>query len=224
MSWGEEATIRARLRHGFDDVRLSRRIALMSYQFGPAETVDFFRQYYGPTQRAFASLDATGQAALRQGFGGPANRQQHLEDSAHHRRRGRVYGSRRNPELIETLNISLPIIMYNKDNLKKVQDMNNLAPKVMKAFWEFDKLAVADGAIPVKYKELIAVAVALTTQCPYCIDIHAGNARKAGANDSRIGRGGDGRSLASRRRGGDSRDARPARLSSSTFTHQIRTQ
>jgi len=73
--------------------------------------------------------------------------------------------------------------MYNKDNLKKVQDMNNLAPEVMKAFWEFDKLAVADGAIPVKYKELIAVAVALTTQCPYCIDIHAGNARKAGATD-----------------------------------------
>ena len=76
--------------------------------------------------------------------------------------------------------------MYNKDNLKKVQDMNNLAPEVMKAFWEFDKLAVADGAIPVKYKELIAVAVALTTQCPYCIDIHAGNARKAGANDSEL--------------------------------------
>jgi len=76
--------------------------------------------------------------------------------------------------------------MYNKDNLKKVQDMNNLAPEVMKAFWEFDKLAVAEGAIPVKYKELIAVAVALTTQCPYCIDIHAGNARKAGANDAEL--------------------------------------
>jgi AhpD family alkylhydroperoxidase len=30
---------------------------------------------------------------------------------------------------------------------------------------------------------LIAVAVALTTQCPYCIDIHAGNARKPGATD-----------------------------------------
>jgi len=34
----------------------------------------------------------------------------------------------------------------------------------MKAFWAFDKAAVADGEIPVKYKELIAVAVALTTQ------------------------------------------------------------
>ena len=57
--------------------------------------------------------------------------------------------------------------MYNKENLTKLKKMNALAPQVMKAFWAFDKVAVADGAIPVKYKELIAVAVALTTQCPY---------------------------------------------------------
>jgi len=76
--------------------------------------------------------------------------------------------------------------MYNKENLSKIQEMNSLAPEVMKAFWEFDKLAVADGAIPVKYKELIAIAVALTTQCPYCISIHSGNARKAGATDAEI--------------------------------------
>ena len=73
--------------------------------------------------------------------------------------------------------------MYNKSNLNKLKNLNSLAPQVMKAFWEFDKAAVADGAIPVKYKELIAVAVALTTQCPYCIEIHGGNARKAGATD-----------------------------------------
>ena len=62
--------------------------------------------------------------------------------------------------------------------------MNELAPELMKAFWAFDELSVAEGAIPVKYKELIAVAVALTTQCPYCIEIHTANARKAGANDT----------------------------------------
>jgi len=56
----------------------------------------------------------------------------------------------------------------------------------MKAFWAFDKAAVAEGAIPVKYKELIAVGVALTTQCPYCIDVHAANARKAGATDAEL--------------------------------------
>lgn len=76
--------------------------------------------------------------------------------------------------------------MYNKNNLTKLKKMDSLAPDVMKAFWAFDKAALADGAIPVKYKELIAVAVAHTTQCPYCIDIHAGNARKAGATDAEI--------------------------------------
>ena len=65
MDWGDAATVYSRLRHGFADVRLSRRIALMRYPFPPAETVEFFRQYYGPTQRAFAALDASAQVALR---------------------------------------------------------------------------------------------------------------------------------------------------------------
>ena len=74
--------------------------------------------------------------------------------------------------------------MYTKQNLTKIKKLNELAPEVMKTFWAFDKAAVADGAIPVKYKELMAVAVALTTQCPYCIEIHTANARKAGATDA----------------------------------------
>ena len=76
--------------------------------------------------------------------------------------------------------------MYNKEQLTKIAKMNQLAPEAMKAFWAFDKIAVADGAIPVKYKELIAVAVAVTTQCPYCNDIHANNARKAGATETEL--------------------------------------
>src|SRR6266704_2385436 len=76
--------------------------------------------------------------------------------------------------------------MYSKENLSKLKKMDSLAPQVMKAFWAFDKTAVAAGAIPAKYKELIAVAVALTTQCPYCIDIHSGNAREAGATDAEM--------------------------------------
>ena len=76
--------------------------------------------------------------------------------------------------------------MYNKEKLAELKKMDQLAPEVMKAFWAFDKAAVAEGAIPVKYKELIAVAVGLTTQCPYCIEIHTGNARKAGATDTEL--------------------------------------
>lgn len=76
--------------------------------------------------------------------------------------------------------------MYDKKNLNKLKRMDAVAPEVMKSFWAFDKAAMAPGAIPAKYKELIAVAVAHTTQCPYCIDIHAANARKEGASDAEI--------------------------------------
>jgi AhpD family alkylhydroperoxidase len=84
------------------------------------------------------------------------------------------------------IQFNYPLSMYNKNNLGRLEKMNSLAPEVMKAFWAFDKASVADGAIPVKYKELIAVAVADTTQCPYCIDIHVENARKAGATDAEL--------------------------------------
>ena len=76
--------------------------------------------------------------------------------------------------------------MHKTESLAEISTVNSLAPEVMKAFWAFDKASVADGAIPVKYKELIAIAVALTTQCPYCIDIHSGNARKAGVTEAEI--------------------------------------
>lgn len=76
--------------------------------------------------------------------------------------------------------------VYTRANLVNIEKMNELAPEVMKAFWAFDKAAVAAGAIPVKYKELIAVAVAVTTQCPYCIDIHTGNARANDATEAEL--------------------------------------
>ena len=50
----------------------------------------------------------------------------------------------------------------------------------------FDEAAIKHGVIPLKYKELMAVAVAVTTQCPYCIDIHAKKAKKAGATEQEL--------------------------------------
>ena len=76
--------------------------------------------------------------------------------------------------------------MYNMSNLGKLKTLDANASAAMKAFWAFDKAAMADGAIPAKYKELMALAVAFTTQCPYCIEIHAGKARQAGATDPEI--------------------------------------
>lgn len=76
--------------------------------------------------------------------------------------------------------------MYNMDNLKRLPQLGKLAPEATKAFWAFDKAAMAEGAIPKKYKELMAVAVALTTQCPYCIEIHGKAATAAGATQEEL--------------------------------------
>ena len=65
MGWGDEETVRARLRPYFTDVRVTRRIAVMQYPFTPAGTVEFFSKYYGPTVRAFASLRDTEREVLR---------------------------------------------------------------------------------------------------------------------------------------------------------------
>jgi AhpD family alkylhydroperoxidase len=76
--------------------------------------------------------------------------------------------------------------MYDMKNLSRLKIMDASATEAMKAFWAFDKAAMAAGAIPVKYKELMALSVAFTTQCPYCIEIHAKRAREAGCSDQEI--------------------------------------
>jgi AhpD family alkylhydroperoxidase len=79
------------------------------------------------------------------------------------------------------------LIMYDMKNLTKFKKLGELAPEAFKAFVAFDEAALNEGVIPVKYKELMAVAVALTTQCPYCIEIHTKRARKAGASEQELG-------------------------------------
>jgi len=61
-----------------------------------------------------------------------------------------------------------------------------LAPKQLEAFQAFSKATFADGALPEKTKQLIAVAVAHTTQCPYCIRGHTRAARRCGATPEEI--------------------------------------
>ena len=64
--WGDEPTIRERLGMGLSELSMTRRQYTFAYPFTPEEVVEFFRLYYGPTNRAFAALDAEGQARLRQ--------------------------------------------------------------------------------------------------------------------------------------------------------------
>jgi SAM-dependent methyltransferase len=65
VNWGDEETVRERLRDGIADLQLTRRKCRLKYPFPPAKVVEFFRAYFGPTQRAFEALDADGKAALR---------------------------------------------------------------------------------------------------------------------------------------------------------------
>jgi len=63
--WGDETVVRERLGYGTSDLKMTRRYYDFTYPFPPAEVVEFFRQYYGPTNRAFASLDETDARQLR---------------------------------------------------------------------------------------------------------------------------------------------------------------
>ena len=61
-----------------------------------------------------------------------------------------------------------------------------LAPEINEAFENFSKAVFAEGALPEKTKQLIAVAVAHVTQCPYCIKGHTKSARRKGASPEEI--------------------------------------
>lgn len=62
--WGDEETAHRRLQEGTSDLRMARKLYPMHFPFGPAKVVDFFQTYYGPVNRAFATLDEAEQAAL----------------------------------------------------------------------------------------------------------------------------------------------------------------
>jgi AhpD family alkylhydroperoxidase len=73
------------------------------------------------------------------------------------------------------------------DDLKSIAAFAALAPVEANAFLSFNHAVVRkDGLIPPKYRELISLAVALTTQCAYCVDVHTAQAAKAGVTREEI--------------------------------------
>ncbi|HSH42623.1 MAG TPA: carboxymuconolactone decarboxylase family protein [Arenicellales bacterium] len=62
----------------------------------------------------------------------------------------------------------------------------DLAPETHQAFRDFSKQVFSEGALPARTKELIAVAVAHVTQCPYCIRGHTRAALRRGATPEEI--------------------------------------
>ena len=76
--------------------------------------------------------------------------------------------------------------MYPPITAQTLAARQALAPEAEAAFRAFGKAVFKDGALPRKTKELIAIAVAHATQCPYCIRHHARAATRAGASREEV--------------------------------------
>jgi AhpD family alkylhydroperoxidase len=87
----------------------------------------------------------------------------------------RLYGLQEHPEEQDMTGYQTP------SDIEAVSSLIALAPIEGQKFVAFNTAAAReDGAIPRKYRELIALGVALTTQCAYCIDVHTRHAREHG--------------------------------------------
>jgi len=76
---------------------------------------------------------------------------------------------------------------YALDGRKHYQDLRESQKEMFQAFINFNnEIFEKESALPRKVKELIALAVAHTTQCPYCIESHVKAAKKAGATNQEI--------------------------------------
>lgn len=76
---------------------------------------------------------------------------------------------------------------HDPGDLKFFNEMSRLAPAEFKAWFALDQIVrYEQGSVPTKYRELIALAVACTTQCPYCIEVHVKGAKASGASREEI--------------------------------------
>ena len=76
--------------------------------------------------------------------------------------------------------------LYPEATRELAEMRSRLAPEPAKAFRAFSQSVFAEGALPAKTKQLIAVAVAHVTQCPYCIRSHTRGALRQGATGEEI--------------------------------------
>ena len=76
---------------------------------------------------------------------------------------------------------------HEPTDLGLMKDLRTLAPSEFKAWVELDKIVSReDGKIPRKYRELMALAVAHTTQCVYCIQVHTKAAKSVGCSREEV--------------------------------------
>jgi AhpD family alkylhydroperoxidase len=77
-------------------------------------------------------------------------------------------------------------VMYPPATQEVYARRKELAPEINEAFENFSHAVFAEGALPEKTKQLIAVAVAHVTQCPYCIKGHTKTALRKGASPQEV--------------------------------------
>lgn len=75
---------------------------------------------------------------------------------------------------------------YHPEESKRLRRLRELKPEMFRGFVDFERTVFRTGELSVKIKELIAIATAHVTQCPYCIDVHVKRAKRAGATDGEI--------------------------------------
>ena len=80
----------------------------------------------------------------------------------------------------------MPDELYPPPSAQLSRKRRELAPDTAASFMAFSKQVFAEGALPARTKQLIAVAVAHVTQCPYCIRGHTKGALRAGASEAEI--------------------------------------
>ncbi|MDR3504061.1 MAG: carboxymuconolactone decarboxylase family protein [Legionella sp.] len=72
-------------------------------------------------------------------------------------------------------------------DLARLKDLFGLAKPEADGYLSLNKAFNRDdGAIPKKYRELMALAVSFTTQCPYCLEVHTAAAKRAGATREEV--------------------------------------
>ncbi|MEA2782312.1 MAG: hypothetical protein QOK29_3856 [Rhodospirillaceae bacterium] len=80
----------------------------------------------------------------------------------------------------------MPKSIYPPSSQDLARKRREFAPDTLAAFEAFSERVFADGALPAKTKQLIAVAVAHVTQCPYCIKGHTKAAMRQGATPQEL--------------------------------------
>nr|WP_026690215.1 carboxymuconolactone decarboxylase family protein [Alteribacter aurantiacus] len=77
-------------------------------------------------------------------------------------------------------------VLYKKSSIGRLEELKNLAPESYEAYLNVNNKALASETLTAKQKELIAVAVAHTTGCAYCIELHIANVKEQEASKEEV--------------------------------------